>query len=43
VLTVDPVILFATLVLLTIVVILAAALPAMRAASINPIEALRAE
>jgi predicted permease len=43
VLSIDPVILFATLVLLTMVVILAAAMPAMRAASINPIEALRAE
>jgi predicted permease len=40
---VDPVTLIATLLLLTAVVILAAALPAIRAASVDPIEALRAD
>jgi predicted permease len=43
VLSIDPLIVAGTLVLLTIVVIVAAALPALRAASVNPIEALRAE
>jgi ABC-type antimicrobial peptide transport system permease subunit len=42
-LSVDPLILAGTLVLLTLVVIAAAAMPALRAASVNPIEALRAE
>jgi predicted permease len=41
--SIDPLILTGTLVLLTIVVIAAAAMPALRAASVNPIEALRAE
>jgi predicted permease len=39
----DPVTLVATLVLLTIVTLFAAMLPALRAASVDPIEALRAE
>jgi predicted permease len=42
-LSVDPLILAGTLVLLTVVVVVAAAIPALRAASVNPVEALRAE